>query len=159
MSLEYKIAKMMIMGEDPYQLVVTESKIVNETYKFLIESVINWNYLQIQLVKDLIDMPEVQIWGHGFDTEGFNWSSYDSKSKILMLMKFLDKTGILKKIRDYINTTNNSVVRVGTNEYDIKDITSEFKPFSENFLQELRSSKVYKDILDICVDSLKSVTV
>lgn len=159
MSLEYKIAKMMVMGEDPYQLVVTESKIVNETYKFLIESVINWNYLQIQLVKDLIDMPEVQTWGHGFDTEGFNWSSYDSKSKILMLMKFLDKTGILKKIRDYINTTNNSVVRVGTNEYDIKDITSEFKPFSENFLQELRSSKVYKDILDICVDSLKSVTV
>ncbi|CAK0760619.1 hypothetical protein CCP1ISM_90031 [Azospirillaceae bacterium] len=158
MSLDYKIAKMIVMGEDPYKLVLSESKIINETYRYLIESVVNWNYIQIQLIKDITNLPETQTWGHGFDTEGLNWSSYDPKSKTLMLMKFFDKTGVLKKLRDYVNSTD-KVVRIGTNEYDIKDISNEFRPFSNEFLKDLRESEVYKVMIGMCIDALKTMNV
>jgi hypothetical protein len=117
------------------------------------ESIVNWMYIQVQLVKDLINNPVVESWGHGFDSEGLDWSSYDMKTKQLMLMKFLEKTGILAKLRDYMNSDGN-IIRTGTNEYDIKNIQQDFK--SPTFLSEFRQTKIYQELIEMCLEGLKT---
>jgi hypothetical protein len=155
-SLNREILGLILNNKNPNEAYLCESKVINETYKCLMESVVNWMYIQIQLIRDIIDNPEVNSWGHGFDTEmGADWSSYDFKRKATMLMTYFSKTGILAKLRNHMNSSR-EVIRVGTNDYDIKDIEMDFVPNSNEFLNAFRSSAVYKDLIDICMNGLKS---
>jgi hypothetical protein len=113
-------------------------------------------YIQVQLVKDLLNNPAVESWGHGFDSEGLDWSSYDMKKKQLMVMKFLEKTGVLNKLRDYMNL-HGDIIRTGTNEYDIKNIQHDFK--SPLFLSEFRQTEIYKDLIEMCLNGLRTEAV
>ena len=152
-SLDKQIFNLILNKKDPSKAYLCESKLLNETYECLMESVINWMYIQIQLIKDMINNPEIDAWGHGFDTESSSWSNFDFKKKATILMGDMDKSGTLAKLRDYINTTD-KVVRIGTNEYDAKEIQMEFKPNSPEFLSEFRKSKLYQDLMNICMSGL-----
>lgn len=155
-NLNREILRLILNNKNPNEVYLCESKIINETYKYLMESVVNWMYIQIQLIRDIIDNPEVDSWGHGFDSEmGSDWSNYDFKRKATMLMTYFNKTGVLAEVRNYMNSSK-EVIRVGTNDYDIKDIEINFTPNSNEFLNAFRSSVVYKDLINICLNGLKS---
>jgi hypothetical protein len=157
MEYNLKLITTIIEGKNPYDLYIDKSNIITETNKYLIESIVNWNYIQIQLIKDIINTDEINIWGHGFDTESSNWSNLSDQQKQIMLMQFLNKSGTLKELREYINSTN-KVTRIDTNEYDAKEITAEFKPHSQEFIDQFRESEIYKDMIDICMNNLMSTS-
>lgn len=153
--LDKKVLDLILNKKDPKTAYLCESRIINETYDYLMESVVNWMYIQIQLIRDIINSPQVESWGHRFDSETSNWSDYDFKKKATMLMGHLDKSGILAKLRNYMNTTD-KVVRTGTNDYDAQEIATEFKANSPEFLQDFRKSTLYKELIDICLSGLSN---
>ncbi len=156
-NLRRKIFSAIVDGNNPYKLFISESKLLTEAHQCLMEEIVSWMWIQIQLIKDLLNFNEIDIWGHGFDSDVGDWSNYDLKRKQLMVMTYLDKIGILKQLRDHINNSKDTV-RVGTNDYDIKEIISNFKPplVSPEFLKEFRKSKIYKDLLNIALTGIKT---
>jgi replication factor C subunit 1 len=88
-----------------------------------------------------------------FDTTGQLFSQENSFDSKLNYYWMANDIHTLMVHENYINNTDKAV-RIGTNEYDAKEIQIEFKPNSQEFLAEFRKSGLYKDLMNICMNGL-----
>jgi len=122
---------------------------IAETHRILMEADVQWLNLQVFVIGQMLDNPQVEVFGR---ENIAGWETLNNNQKIAKLFGYFNESGALKDLRDYAENSVDIKPTKSSMHYDFIEVEEPFNGNESIHLQQLKKSKAFKDITQILLD-------
>jgi len=131
-----------------------ELRFTKNLHRLFLEAEAQWTRIQAYYMSLLSDHPKIILWGKNNIT---NWDDLNVNQKMTHIFNKLSATGILNKLRKFINDTP-LAKKINPMIYDISDVAEPYTGSLPEHLKQLKDSKLYIQFRDIALEAFEPVT-
>lgn len=124
----------------------------NKTQQVLLEAAAIWVMIQAAVAEDLLNEPQVELWGmQNFD----DWELMNNNQKVNQILMLWNQEGATREARNYINKHPKAEpLDPGFWVYDIKDVSVPYDAEIDEHRRQLKESEAFKGLKELLLSYL-----